>query len=188
VIARRLSGVIPAAAALAAMLLAGCGGGNPAAGPFENHDSPNGFCGPLESLDRGVFTAGGQWIFRAAGPGIIDKVSLSHPRGLRVLAAWVVEDTGTDFYGSFDGFPPSPRLLLPGVQWAHRQRVEGARITPTRGDMRWNMVLVIKLVSGIGTTDGLDVYYHTSGGSYHLHMIDALELTDTAHSNACNPP
>jgi hypothetical protein len=179
--------VILAAAALAAMSLAGCGGGNPGAGPFEYDDSPNGFCGPLYSQDRGVFTAGGQWVFGAAGPAVIDKVSLSHPHGLRVLAAWAVLDTG-ELYGNWDGMPPSPRDLPPGVQWAHRQRADGARITPTRDDNHWSMVVVIKLVAGIGTTDGLDVYYHTSGGSYHLHMIDTLELTDPAHGKACNPP
>jgi hypothetical protein len=182
---RRLSGVSIAAAALAAMLLAGCGGGP---GPFENHDSPNGFCAPLRSQNRGVFTAGDQWTFSATGPGVIDTVSLSHPHGLRVLAAYVVLDTGTDLYGNYDGLPPSPRVLLPGVQWAHRQQADGARITPTHGDDLWNLVVVIKLVAGIGTTDGFDVYYHTSGGSYHLHMIDTLELVDPANSNACNPP
>ena len=183
-IARRLSGVILAAVVLAAMPLAGCGGPNPGAGPFENHDSPNGFCAQLYSRNRGVFTAGGQWTFRAAGPGVIDKVSLSHPRGLRVLAAYAVLDTGTDLYGNYDGIPPSPRFLPPGVQWSRRQQAGGARITPTRSGNQWNMVVVIKLVTRIGTTDGLDVSYHASGGSYHLHMIDTLELTDPA-SKVC---
>jgi hypothetical protein len=176
-ITRHLSRGSLAAAALAAItLLAGCGGAGP--GPFQNHDSPNGICGPLLSKNR-VVTQGGEWSFTSTGPtAVIDKVSLSRSHGFRILGAWVIK--GAYLYGNWLGYP-SPRQFWARqvrAEWSHRQRAVGARIPPTRNGNRIVLVVVIKLVARTGSANGFDVWYHTSSAHYHLHMIDTLLLWD----------
>jgi hypothetical protein len=183
----RYSGVKGAlAGAVLAVLLAGCGGGNLVnTGPFGNGGPPTGLCSPAENPDR-VYTAGGIAAFTNAGPAaVIDKVSLGHPHRLRLLAAYAVLITGHEAYGNWNGFP-SPRQVSAGVRWSQRQHADGARIPPTpRGHDVVDLVLVVKLVGKTGTADGVDVYYHTSGGHYHLHINNTLGLTTARTIRKC---
>jgi hypothetical protein len=169
-----MSRVSLAAAALAAiMLLAGCGTAA-GSGPFENHDSPNGICEPVLNRDMAM-TQGGQWAFTSTGPAaVIDRISLSRPRGLRIVDAWVI--TGQYLYGNYDGYPSPSQLWNPQVraEWSHRQRAVGARISRTHHSDVIDLVVVIKLVAKTGSTNGFDVWYHTRSAHYHLHMIDTV--------------
>jgi len=185
---RRTAGATFAGAVLVAMPLAGCGGGNPVnTGPFGNGGtSAIALCVPTEKPDS-VFTAGSVAAFRNGGPAaVIDKVSLTHLRGLRLLAAWAVAITGHEGYGNWDG-PPSPRDLSPGVQWSQRQRADGARIPPTHGLDAVDLVFVVKLLGQTGYFTGVDVHYHTSGGQYYLHISNALTLTTARTIPTCPP-
>jgi hypothetical protein len=127
---RRTGWAAFAAVVLAAVPLAGCGGGHPVStGPFGNGgDTATTLCGPLSR--GGVFTAGSIAAFRNSGPtAVIDRVSLSHLRGLQLLADYAVPIAGNEGYGNLTGYPP--RDLSPGVLWSQRQRADGARIPPS---------------------------------------------------------
>lgn len=181
---RRTAGAAFAAVTLAAMPLAGCGGGNPAStGPFGNGgDQATRLCGPLEP--GRVFTAGSIAAFRNSGPAaVVDKVSLTHLRGLQLLAGYAVPITGNDGYGNLTGYPP--RDLSPGILWPQRQRADGAHIPPSHGHAYIDLVLVVKLVRAPGSADGVDVYYHTQSGHYHLHIRNGLTLTAKGTAQKC---
>jgi hypothetical protein len=117
--------------------------------------------------------------FRNAGPAaVIDKLSFTHIHGLRLLAAYTVPVTGhRGGYGDRAGPPPPQRDLPPGVLWSRRQRADGARIpsTPPK-PAEVDLVLEIQLTSAAGTFSGIDLYYHTSDGQYHLHVNRSVTL------------
>jgi hypothetical protein len=171
---RRMAGAM-AATLLAAMSLAGCGGGDPVnTGPFGNGGGvTEGWCSPAPLK---TYTAGGIAVIGNSGPAaVIDAVRLDHLRGLRLLATYVVPQTGRDEFGDWNGIP-SPRELPLGVQWSKRQRAQGARIPPEHGLDVTDLVLVVRLVGKVGSASGIDVYYHTADGHYHLHLNHSLEL------------
>lgn len=59
-------------------------------------------------------TVGGIFAFRNAGPAaVIDKVSLTDIRGLRLLAAYTVPTIGPDGYGNYLESAPPPAHDLP---------------------------------------------------------------------------
>jgi hypothetical protein len=109
---------------------------------------------------------------------VIDKVSFTHIHGLRLLAAYTVPVTRQGGgYGDRIGFPPPQRDLPPAVRWSRRQRAEGARIPPTPPKpAEVDLVLVIKLGGVSGTFSGIDLYYHTSDGQYHMHVNRSVKL------------
>ncbi len=181
---RRTAGAALAAVVLAAMSLAGCGGGNPvSAGPFGNGgDQVSRLCGPLKP--GGAFTAGSIASFTNSGPAaVIDKVTLTHLRGLQLLAGYAVPITGNDGYGNLTGYPPED--LSPGVRWSQRQRADGAHIPPSHGNAYVDLVLVVKLVHAPGSTDGVSVYYHTRTGRYFLHLSNGLTLIAKGTDQKC---
>jgi hypothetical protein len=172
-------------ATLAAVPLAGCGGGGPATnGPFYGGSGRNWLCSPAESPDK-VYTAGGVWAIRNAGPtAVIDNVRLTHLHGLRALDLYAVP--GDELTGNWNGIP-SPSELNPGVQWFRRQRADGARIPRTPHGQVVGLVLVVKLLGMTGSADGLDIYYHTSVGHYLLHISNGLALTTARKPGKCPP-
>lgn len=106
------------------MSLAGCGRANAVTtGPLGNGgDQILRLCGPLKL--GGVFTAGSIASFSNSGPAaVIDRISLTHLRGLQLLASYVVPITGDEGYGNLTGSPPED--LSPGVHWSERQRADG---------------------------------------------------------------
>jgi hypothetical protein len=170
-----------ATAVLAMFSLAGCGGGDPVnTGPFggSNYISESTCSLPLPP--HGLFTSGDMLAFRNSGSAtaVIDKVRFTHIRGLRVLAAYTVPNTEqAGGYGDRAGSPPPQRELPPGVLWSQRQRASGAHIPPTRPkSAEVDLVLVFQLTSSSGTVSGVDLYYHTPDGRYHMHVDRALTL------------
>ncbi len=181
---RCTAGAAFAVVVLAAMPLAGCGGGNPVTtGPFGNGGNQViRLCGPLKL--GGVFTAGSIAVFRNAGPSaVIDKVSLNRLRGLELLADYVVPITGSEGYGNLIGYPPED--LSPGVHWSQRQQADGAHIAPSHGHDYLDLVFVVKLMHAPGSADGVDVYYHTRAGHYHLHLRNGMTLIAKGTDQKC---
>jgi hypothetical protein len=107
--------------------------------------------------------------FTNTGPAsIIDKVSLRNPRRLALLSAYVLPITGHDTFATGQGYPSSA-MDAPGVHWAQRRRASGAVIPHSRPPRDTDLVLVLKLLGKkSGTSDGVDIYYHTSGQNYHF--------------------
>jgi hypothetical protein len=170
-----------AGAVLVAIALVGCGGANPVnvnTGPFggKNYIGESTCSVPLPP--HGVFTSG-DLAFRNSGPAAeIDKVSFTHVHGLRLRVAYTVPVTGQGGgYGDRAGPPPPERDLSPGVLWSRRQRANGAHIPPTPPKpAEVTLVLVIQLTGATGTFSGIDLYYHTSGGQYHMHVDRSVTL------------
>jgi hypothetical protein len=180
-----------AGAALAAISLAGCGGGVPVnTGPFggSNYIGESTCSVPLAPYS--VFTDS-DLAFTNSGTttAVIGKVSFTHIDGLRLLAAYAVPNTGQGGgYGDRMGYPPPQRDLPPGVLWSRRQRADGARIPPTPPKpAEVDLVLVIQLTGASGTFSGIDLYYHTSDGQYHMHVDRSLTLR-TKNGQSCRSP
>jgi hypothetical protein len=176
-----------AGAALAAILLSGCGGGNPVnTGPFggSNYGGEGTCSDPLPP--HSVFTDS-DLAFNNTGPAaVIDKVSFTHIHGLRLVTAYTVLNLqiGGGF-GDAPG-PPPPSELARGILWSQRQRADGAHIPPTPKSDEVDLVLVMQLTSASGTFSGLNLYYHTRGGHYHMQVDRSLTLR--THSNqGCRP-
>ena len=179
-----------ATAAVAAILLAGCSGDTVSpvnTGPFGGKDyGAQAMCSD-PFAPHTVYTAGSEVAFRNVGPAaVIDKLSFTHIHGLRLLAAYVVPNTGQGGgYGNRIGYPPRQRDLPTGVLWDQRQSADGAHIPPTPPKpAEINLVLVIQLTSATGTYRGIDIYYHTTHGRYHMHADDMVTLR-TKNSQPC---
>jgi hypothetical protein len=115
---------------------------------------------------------------------MIDKVSFTHIQGLRLVAAYTVlnlEQGGG--FGDAPGFPP-PSDLARGILWSQRQRADGAHIPPTPKPDEVDLVLVMQLTSANGTFSGLNLYYHTPNGHYHMQVDRSLTLR-TQNSQSC---
>ncbi len=108
------------------------------------------------------------------GTATIERVALTDPHGLRILAAYAVPVTGSSLYGVLRGYPPA-RQLPPGVHWARRQRAEGAVIPHSRGT-QYNLVLVLKPAGRKGTARSVDVFYRAAGQEYHLQTTTRIEV------------
>jgi hypothetical protein len=174
---RRPMAAVVAGGALAAISVAGCGNAVNT-GPFggSSYGGESTCSVPLPPYS--VFTDS-DLAFTNAGPAaVIDKVSFTHIRGLRLLAAFTVPNTGQGGgYGDRIGYPPPQRELPTGVLWSRRQRADGARIQATpRAPAAVDLVLVIQLTGASGTFSGIDLYYHTGAGQYHMHVERALTL------------
>ncbi len=164
----------------AGVLLAGCAS-DPAvnAGPFGNGGIYGEECA---SVPPGKVLSYGFDEFRNSGSGTatIDKVALADSRGIRILAAYVVPITGHELYGVLFGYPPAAHLPQ-GVQWAQRQRADGATVPRSRGSHDvTNLVLVLRPTAKTGWARGIDVYYRESGQQYHLLTATRIRLKTTS--------
>lgn len=150
------------------MCLAGCSSGvifN--SGPLGGQGSTGINCAPVDGRG-GVLSYGFiEFANSSASPVVITKVSLADPRGLRMLAAYVVPITGDTLYGLLQGYPPAKHLPS-GVQWPERQRADGAIIEHSRGQDVTNLVAVLKPTRNPGWARGINIYYHSSGGQRYL--------------------
>jgi hypothetical protein len=161
-----------AGAVLAVVSLAGCGGGNPVnTGPFGGSNYEGIVMCIAPQPDGAVFTAGSILLFSNSGPeAIIDKVSFTRLTGFRLLDAWTVPITGRMGYEDATGYPLPARELPPGVLWSKRQRADGAHVPRTPRHTSIALVLVLQLTGSLGTASGLNIYYHTSDGHYHMDV------------------
>jgi hypothetical protein len=174
-------------ATVALVSLTGCGGGNPVnTGPFGGKN----YIGESTCLDpmpvHSVYTDS-DLAFTNSGPtAVIDKVTLDKVHGLRLLAAYTVPLTAqrTGGYGDRKGYPPPQRDLPRGVLWSRRQRADGAHIphTPPK-PAEVALVLVVELTGTSGSFSGIDIYYHTSSGTYHMSVDRELWMPTRSSQN-----
>jgi hypothetical protein len=90
--------------------------------------------------------------------------------------------TGHSLLGDWAGFPPPITRLDPGVQWAQRRPADGALIAPDRPEQVVNLVVVLKPESGIGSADGIDIYYSAAGKRYHMRTATRLRVVGVAEA------
>jgi hypothetical protein len=113
---------------------------------------------------------------RAMTIAVIDKVAFTSPKGLRVIRAYVVPDSGS-VYGVLYGYPPEGAVdlgfSLAGFHWNTRQNAGGANVPPRT---RMNLLLVFKVLPGVGraTAASIDIWYHVLGTHYHFRTMTAL--------------
>ena len=161
---RQASAVVAAAVAVC---LAGCSSGiifN--SGPLGGQDGTGITCAPTVGW-RGVVTYGSIFANSSASHVFIDKVSLADPRGLRMLAAYVVPVTGDSIIGFVQGYP-SGKLLPSDEPWSQRQRADGAIVKHSRGQAVTSLLAVFKPTRNPGWARGINIYYHSSDGQRHL--------------------
>jgi hypothetical protein len=156
-------------------LIAACSGANAInTGPFSPGPSSsdrNALCTPVHP--GGVLTLGMDAFPNTGGvPATIERVALTDPHNLQILAAYAVPLTGTNLYGVLDGAPPA-RHLPAGVHWAQRQRAGGAVIPP---GAYTNLVLVLKPAGTKGTARSIDMFYRSAGQQYHLQTSTSIEV------------
>jgi hypothetical protein len=156
-------------------LIAACSGANAInTGPFSpggaNGDR-NEVCAPV--TPGGVLTYALDAFTNSSGsPVTIERVALTDPHNLQVLAAYAVPMTGTYGYGVRRGAPPA-RHLPAGVHWAQRQRADGAVIPP---GAQINLILVLKPAGTKGTARSIDMFYRSAGQQYHLQTNTSIEV------------
>jgi len=156
------------AAVAIAVCLAGCSSGvifN--SGPLGGQGSTGINCAPVNGRGGVVSYGTIEFANSSASPVVITKVSLADPRGLRMLAAYVVPVTGDTISGFVQGYP-SAKTMPPGEQWALRQRADGAAIKHSRGHDVTNLIAVLKPTRNPGWARGINIYYHSSGGQRYL--------------------
>lgn len=117
---------------------------------------------------------------------VIDKVTLSKARGLRVVEA-VIVPTSTSLIGYGTGYPPDPGARSqPGVDWDHRRKAAGATLSPqSEKSMNVNnLVLHLQVTdtTGVGMA-GVLVHYHVGSSDYVWHNV--LGLTVETKKKSC---
>jgi hypothetical protein len=180
----RWSGRASAIAAMAAIAvcLAGCSSGvifN--SGPLGGQGSTGINCAPVGGRDRVLGYGYIEFANTSASPVVIDKVSLADPRGLRMLAAWVVPITGETIYGLQPGSPP--QHLVAGIQWSERQRADGVTIKHSRGHDVTNLIAVLKPTRKLGWARGINIFYRSGSQRYLLRQ--GLQIL-VSHGNCPN--
>jgi hypothetical protein len=130
------------------------------------------YCEPVRH--GGVLSYGFEAFTNTGDTATIERVALTDPHGLRMLAAYAVPVTGSTLYGVLDGYPPA-HYIPPGVHWAQRQRADGA-IIPHSGRTQINLVLVLKPTGAKGTAQAVDVFYQAAGQHYHLQTNTSIEV------------
>jgi hypothetical protein len=163
------------------LALAACGSSGPSPhGPLGPLGNSTTTCTPLrpgEAMTDGYLSVTNN----SKGTLTIERVALASPRNLRLLGAYIVPVTG-NVVGDFDGWPPPPGKLLPGVKWAERHRPAGARVRP--GEM---IDPVVGLAITAGHTKASDngqlIYYRdASGNQYVLHTNIQVQLQSGARA------
>lgn len=156
------------AAIAIAVCLTGCSSGvifN--SGPLGGQGSTGINCAPTIGWDGVVSYGTIEFANASALPVAITKVTLADPRGLRMLATYVVPVTGDTISGFVQGYP-SGNKMPSGEQWSKRQRADGATIKHSRGQDVINLIAVLKPTRNPGWARGINIYYHSSGGQRYL--------------------
>ncbi|HYV78547.1 MAG TPA: hypothetical protein VE979_10505 [Streptosporangiaceae bacterium] len=141
-------------------------------GPFGGGGDSSSLCVPVGR--GGVLSYGLNAFTNTGGTARIERVALTDPHDLRIVAAYVVPVTGNTLYGVLSGYPPA-RGLPADVQWDRRQRANGAAIPHSRG-IQYNLVLVLKPAGTKGTARSVDVFYRAAGQDYHLQTTTRIEV------------
>jgi hypothetical protein len=155
-------------------LIAACSGANAInTGPFSGggaNGDKNALCTTV--APGGLLSYGLDSFANSGDTATIERIALTGPHNLQLLAAYAVPLTGDDLYGVLGGAPPA-RHLPAGVEWARRQRADGA-VLP--GGAQTNLVLVLKPVGAKGTARSVDVFYRSAGQQYHFRTNTSIEV------------
>lgn len=109
---------------------------------------------------------------------VLDRVVLLHPHNERLIGSAVVP--GTRGIGVIPWPPNYPSIR--GL-WKTRQPVRGYRVAP---DKSFNMVIgATPAGPGKATSQGMQVYYHDSAGSYVAPNYFAMDVAPGR--NGCGP-
>ncbi len=141
-------------------------------GPFGNGGDPGSLCTPVP---RGSIVTYALVALENHGTATarITKVNLTDPRhGLRVLAAYVVQVTGTVLYGVRLGFPQADQMPA-GEHWQQRVAAEKAQVY---GNKVANLVLVLRPAFTGGSARGVDVYYQVGDNQYLLRSATRIRI------------
>lgn len=113
----------------------------------------------------------------------IERVTLAAPRSIKFLGAYIVPVTH-NVVGDFDGWPPPPSKLLPGVMWAQRHRPAGARVRPGESI---DSVVGLKIAAGHAkaSDSGQLIYYRDSSGHQYVTHSQIRVTLETGHG-ACS--
>jgi hypothetical protein len=164
-----------AAVAVAAVLAsAACGGrsgpatdGPRRGGPFGS-PSAGGDC-QVTRVGQAVTFGEERFINHGRTTLILDRVALSHPRGLRLLGSYALP--GVWVVGEVFGWPPKDPLP---PTWRRRQQVRGFRLA---GGKTVNIgVGVVATTRPLARTSGMVIRYHDSAGSYVTDDHFALSI------------
>ncbi|SRR5712691_7606270 len=168
---RKLAGAVVIVTALAS-----CTSVSASPGPLGGPGDPGQVCTPLR---LGAVLSYGFTAFRNSGDStvMIDKAELTDPRGLRVIAAYVVPGTARFAYGVESGFPPE-RPLPPGVDWSARQNASGAQVPPMTKSQQDSLLLVVRATAHRGSAKGVSLWYHTSHQQFFLQTNTRLLTVD----------
>ena len=115
----------------------------------------------------------------AGGLARISKVTLVHPRHLRLVAAWVVPTSGP-LGDSGPGYPRASEFQ-PGFHWGKRQVIPGAMVRHTHGRDLINLVIVMKPTAKIGTATAVNLYYKSAGTRYLIHFPIGYKIPVGGH-------
>lgn len=144
------------------------GSGRSADGPFSPSSKVSGFslCQPIPGS---VITFGLDQ-FRNAGssPATIQKIGYVHPRGLKILDAFVVPVHHKTLYGAQPGYPP---------KWMHAAR--SLTVPPDSGDKpvdHRNIIIVTKLTGKTGHADAAYLSYEENGVLYRFRTGTSLTV------------
>lgn len=163
-------------ALIAAAVLAGCSG-TPGLGPWGNTTMPGEQCIPVAPGHTVVY---GMDSVHNATPqaAVLTNVWLRHDHGIRVVAKWAVPTV--EGIGSGTVLPPPPAQHIRGFRWDLRQRMDGARIRPSRNpNVEVDLLFVVGLAPGHarGHADGVNIAYRLGGHDYLIPDRIALALS-----------
>lgn len=123
----------------------------------------------------GVVSFGFEAFHNPGSAATITSVSLAGPHNLQILQSWIVPVTGNNLYGVLDGYPPYKHLPS-GVNWAQRQRADGATIPHLPGKAVANLILVLKPLATAASAAGVNLYYKEASANYHLQTHFAIRI------------
>ncbi|MCX4853819.1 hypothetical protein OG426_54170 [Streptomyces canus] len=110
---------------------------------------------------------------------VIDKVTLSKAKGLRLVES-VIVPTSTSLVGYSTGYPPVAEARnQPGIDWDHRRKAAGATLAPQPANAKNtnNLVLHLRITD---TSDvrmaGVLVQYHVGDSDYVWHNVLGLTV------------
>ena len=163
-------------------VLAVCGSAAPGRGPLGPDEATGNVC--MQDVTTSVVTFGWPYVRNAGGtPAVITAVALAHSRGVKLLTAFAVPQTGTVGYGAQLGPPPGD-LRLPGFQWSEHRDAVGATIRKSQQVKQTDLLYVVEMLSDRATASGVIVRYRV--GSQHYTLTTGWGFTFLRPGQTCH--
>lgn len=169
--------VIAAAAGVAIALSRGDTGSGEKASAGPGPIAPSGAvdqvteCVPLDhATDTASITVYTFTVPRDASRLVLDRVDAVQPRNARIVGALLVRHRLTGV-GYWPTYPPTEAAQIPGVDWQHRQHLDGATVSTTPADSAYDVVVGVRMSSRsrpTGTFDSVAISYHEGTRRYRF--------------------